>query len=86
MTTEFLDLSRDVTLEIIMRILLTAISIAFLAGCATTPPMNSVRVDDHKYGTVRYASKAVESDFVGTSATTKSPTKGPSWLKYSNHP
>jgi outer membrane PBP1 activator LpoA protein len=69
-----------------MRALPTIVAAVFLAGCASAPSIDTAKVVDHKYNTIRYASKQQESEFVGTSANASGSTKRqPSWYKY-GHP
>lgn len=69
-----------------MRALPAIIGAAFLAGCASTPSIDTTKVVDNKYNTIRYASKQQQSEFVGTSANASESTKRqPSWYAY-GHP
>ena len=69
-----------------MRAFILAIAALFVAGCATAPAGERIAVDDHKNNVTRYAYKAPESDFVGTSAKSPSTQKSkPSWLIF-GHP
>lgn len=69
-----------------MRALPAIIAAVFLAGCASTPPIDRTKVVDHKYNTIRYASKQQQSEFVGTSANASGSTSGrPSWYAF-GHP
>lgn len=69
-----------------MRSFLSVIAAVFLASCASTPRIDTAKVVDNKYNTIRYASKQQESEFVGTSANASGSTKAkPSWYKY-GHP
>jgi hypothetical protein len=51
-----------------MRPLPAIIAAVFLAGRASTPSIDTTRVVDNKYNTIRYASTPQQSEFVGTSA------------------
>lgn len=67
-----------------MRVLLSVIIAAFIAGCATTPPTTAIKVYDQKTNTYRYASKPADNEFVGTSAVAPA-SKKPTWYKF-GHP
>ena len=67
-----------------MRILLSVIIAAFIAGCATTPATTAIKVYDQKTNTYRYASKPADTEFVGTSAIASAP-KSPAWYRF-GHP
>jgi hypothetical protein len=68
-----------------MRTTFFVIVAALLAGCATTPATNVTKIYDQKYGTIRYAAKQAEGEFVGTSAS--QPAKAtPSWYRSGGHP
>ena len=69
-----------------MRVLLTAIAVIFVAGCATAPAGEKIAVYDHKNNTTSYVYRSTGSDFVGTSAKTPSAQKTkPSWYAF-GHP
>ncbi len=63
-----------------MKTLLALFAVAvFLGGCATAPPLDTTKVVDQKYGTIRYVSTPPAPDFVGTSATVSKPAQVPRW-------
>lgn len=67
-----------------MRVLLAAIAVLLLAGCASTTTGPTARVYDRKYNQTYSVSVQPESEFVGTGAKSGESTK-PSWYLH-GHP
>lgn len=67
-----------------MRTVIAAIAATLLAGCASAPSSDTVKVYSRKYSQATYASKPAESEFVGTGARSAEKPK-PSWYRF-GHP
>lgn len=65
-----------------MRAVITAIAAVVLAGCASAPAGEVVKVYDRKYNMTTYVTKPADSEFVGTGASQK---PKPGWYRF-GHP